>query len=72
VKIEPKNLGKFMAAERERQGLTFRELAKALGSPNSPRAWAQYEDGKISPRLETVEKLLRAVGYTLTLEITKK
>ena len=48
---------------RLRAGLTQEELAKRAGM--SQPELARIEAGRVSPRIDTVERLLRAYGMTL-------
>lgn len=72
MKIKPKDFAKTLYALREQDGKTVRDMAKALGQSDSPRSWARYEDDDSKPTLLQAEKLLKALGYTLTLTITKR
>ncbi|HJR52474.1 MAG TPA: helix-turn-helix transcriptional regulator [Gemmatimonadota bacterium] len=51
---------------RKRAGLTQRELSERTGVPQP--AIARLESGRASPRAATVEKLLAACGFRLTIE----
>ena len=51
---------------RKKAGLTQRQLAAATGVPQS--AIARIEIGAVTPRVDTLEKLLRGCGYTLEIE----
>ena len=51
---------------RRRSGLSQRALAAAAGIPQS--TVARVELGTLSPRTDTLERLLRAAGQTLGLE----
>jgi transcriptional regulator with XRE-family HTH domain len=51
---------------RQRAGLTQRELSERTGVPQP--AIARLESGRASPRAATVEKLLAACGFRLTIE----
>ena len=53
---------------RQKHGLTAREAAKKLGS-TSPNAYAVYEQGKASPSLEKLEKLLKAIDEKLEVSV---
>lgn len=46
---------------RLNRGWTQTELARRLGTPQS--AIARWEGGGLSPRVETLERILRACGY---------
>lgn len=51
---------------RRRAGLTQRELAARAGVPQP--TIARIESGRVSPRLETVDRLLDACGVRLAVE----
>lgn len=51
---------------RRKAGLTQRELAGRTGMAQS--AVARIESGAVVPRVDTLDKLLRACGYTLEVE----
>src|SRR5437867_11036198 len=51
---------------RHLEGLTQRELAERAEVPQA--TVARIESGQITPRIDTVEKLLRVVGHELTIE----
>lgn len=51
---------------RRRAGLTQRALAESAGVPQS--TVARIELGSLSPRTDTLERLLRAAGQTLAME----
>ena len=51
---------------RRRSDLSQRALASAAGIPQS--TVARIELGTLSPRTDTLERLLRAAGQTLSLE----
>jgi len=53
---------------RQKHGLTVREAAKKLGS-SSPNAYAAYEQGKATPSVETLERLLKAIDKKLDISI---
>jgi transcriptional regulator with XRE-family HTH domain len=57
------NAGRILRYARRRAGLTQRGLAAKAGV--SQPAIARIERGGISPRLDTLEHLLRAAGATL-------
>ena len=52
-----------MRYARRRAGLTQRALADAAGVPQP--AIARIESGAVSPRVDTLERLLAAAGATL-------
>ena len=51
---------------RRSAGLSQRALAEAAGVPQS--TVARIELGRLSPRADTLERLLRAAGRTLSVE----
>jgi len=62
------NLGASLIREaRERAGLTQEDLAKRAGVPQS--MVSAYERGIRLPTLPTLERLLRAAGFTLDAEL---
>jgi len=52
---------------RRRAGLSQRALAARAGVP--PSTVARIETGALDPRIGTVERLLRACGHALEVEI---
>lgn len=50
---------------RERSGLTQSELARLAGA--SRPTLSAYEHGRVSPTLDTVERLLEAAGFRLAI-----
>jgi transcriptional regulator with XRE-family HTH domain len=57
---------RLLAHARRRSGLSQRALARAAGLPHS--TVARIELGRLSPRTDTLERLLRAAGGTLAVE----
>jgi len=57
---------RLLRTARRRAGMTQRQLAAASGIPQS--TVARIERGMISPRLDTLERLLRASGHQLEVE----
>jgi transcriptional regulator with XRE-family HTH domain len=58
--------GRLLAHARRRAGLSQRALARAAGVPHS--TVARIELGLLSPRADTLERLLRPTGRTLATE----
>jgi transcriptional regulator with XRE-family HTH domain len=54
---------------RRRAGLTQRQLAAAAGVPQP--TIARIERGRADPRVETLDRLLRACGMTLELDVAR-
>jgi transcriptional regulator with XRE-family HTH domain len=59
---------RLLAHARRRAGLSQRGLARVAGVPHS--TVARIELGVLSPRADTLERLLRAAGHTLATEPT--
>ncbi len=59
--------GLLIAEARKRAGLTQRELGARLGSHQS--VIARWETGRVSPDLETVQRVVRAAGFDLNLSL---
>ena len=57
---------RLLRLARRRSGLSQRALALAAGIPQS--TVARIELGQLSPRTDTLERLLRAAGASLTTE----
>ena len=60
------NSARLVRYARQRAGYTQRELARAAGVPQS--TVARIENGRLAPRVDTLDRILRATGQTLTLE----
>jgi uncharacterized protein len=60
------NAARLVRNARRRAGLSQRALARAAGVPHS--TVARIELGRLSPRTDTLERLLRASGRTLATE----
>ena len=58
--------GRLLAYARRRAGISQRALARAAGVPHS--TVARIELGRLSPRADTLDRLLRAAGRTLATE----
>ena len=60
------NFQKILKTERERQGLSYRELGRRAGL--TERCISYLESGRRkSPTLDTAEKILKALGVTYTI-----
>ena len=57
---------RILAHARRHAGLSQRALARAAGVPHS--TVARIELGALSPRADTLERLLRAAGHSLAVE----
>jgi HTH-type transcriptional regulator / antitoxin HipB len=69
MQIDPipfrQQVGRRIREARAAQGLSQHELALAAGI--SPRALSYIELGDISPRLETVQRILSVLGMTIEI-----
>jgi transcriptional regulator with XRE-family HTH domain len=61
--MKASTIGELVASARSAEGLTQTELARRMGTTQS--AIARLETGRSNPTVATVEKALRACGYTL-------
>jgi transcriptional regulator with XRE-family HTH domain len=52
---------------RARAGLSLRQLARRAGTSHS--TLSAYEQGRVEPGVETVERIARAAGYTLVADV---
>jgi transcriptional regulator with XRE-family HTH domain len=72
MQIEPtpfaREMGRRVYEARKAQGLTQMELGLAAGV--STRALHSIEHGTLSPRLETMQRILSVLG--MTLEVTAR
>jgi transcriptional regulator with XRE-family HTH domain len=59
------NSRRMLRHARRQSGLTQRALAQAAGVPQS--TVARIELGRLNPRFETLDRLLRAAGQSLEL-----
>ncbi len=60
------NAGRILRHARRAAGLSQREMAARAGIPQS--TVARIEAGTLIPRVDTLDRLLRAVGHTLGVE----
>lgn len=60
--------GRFLGEARKRHGLTQAELAERVGMTQANIS--RIERGKVSPSLRTLDRLLGAIGETLTIGAT--
>ncbi len=65
-----KNLIHTLTSARQEKGLSQKELAELCGVPQS--AIGRLERGKHSPQLNSLLKVLQALGYTLQIIPLKK
>jgi transcriptional regulator with XRE-family HTH domain len=62
------NAGATLRSARRRAGLSLRELAARAETSHS--ALAAYEAGRKVPTVETLDRIVRAAGYELDIELT--
>lgn len=58
-------VAKLLRTARRRAGLTQRELASATGLPQA--TIGRIEAGRVSPRADTLARLLQATGHELSI-----
>ena len=56
---------------RERGGFTVRQASEKLGS-NSPNAFGAYEQGRVTPKLDTFTKYLENLGSDMDLVLVPR
>jgi transcriptional regulator with XRE-family HTH domain len=61
--VEPSHIGARLRAQREREGLTLRELARRIGV--SASLISQIERDKVNPSVSTLYALVRELGMTM-------
>lgn len=59
--------GRIIGQARARAGLTQAELARRAGTTQS--AIARWESGKVSPKVETLDRIVRACGLVLDIQL---
>ena len=60
------NSGRVLVRARKRAGFTQKRLADLVALPQP--AIARIESGRVTPRIDTLDRLLRACGYALETE----
>lgn len=63
------NTARLLRAARLEAGLSQRELADRVGTRQS--AIARWESGRVSPRVDTLERLLGECGFETRLELER-
>lgn len=53
---------------RERSGLSLRALARRAGTSHS--TLSAYESGRVTPAVDTFERIIRAAGFTVSATLT--
>jgi transcriptional regulator with XRE-family HTH domain len=64
------NASRLLASVRDRARLSTRELARR-GATSHPTLVA-YEHGRVVPGVDTLDRLVRAAGFDLTAEATRR
>lgn len=64
------DVAKTIAVCRGRAGLSLRELAERAGTSHS--TIAAYEAGRKTPTTATFERLVRACGYAVDVEVSQR
>ncbi len=64
------NFSKIVKEEREKQGMTKRELARRIGCTD--RAISYWETGEKSPNIFLADKALKALEISLKIGSDKK
>ena len=62
------NVGELIRQARLSRGWTQIELARRLGTPQP--AITRWERGALSPRIDTLERILKACGFQAELQLT--
>jgi transcriptional regulator with XRE-family HTH domain len=52
---------------RQRAGLSLRQLARRAGTSHA--TLSAYEHGRVEPGVDTVERIARAAGFSVTAEL---
>lgn len=64
------NLRRVLRAGRRNAGLTLRKLAERAHTSHS--TLAAYESGRVVPTIDTLDRIARAAGYDLTIDLTPR
>ena len=62
--------GRLLRRARKRAGLSLRDLAGRAGTSHS--TLSAYENGTKVPSVDTLERILRAAGFALDLELVPR
>jgi transcriptional regulator with XRE-family HTH domain len=62
--------GRVLREARERRGLSLRELAARAGTSHA--TLSAYEHGTKTPSVATLERILRAAGFALDLDLVPR
>lgn len=58
----------ILRGARKRSGLSLRVLARRAQTSHS--ALAAYESGRVTPTVDTFDRIVRAAGFTIASELT--
>jgi transcriptional regulator with XRE-family HTH domain len=64
------NAGSTLHRARRRAGLSLRGLAARAGTSHS--TLAAYESGRKTPTVDTLDRIVRAAGFDLDLDLTRR
>jgi transcriptional regulator with XRE-family HTH domain len=62
--------GRTLRRARCRAGLSLRALAERAGTSHA--TLAAYESGRAVPRVDTLDRILRAAGYATDIEVERR
>jgi len=62
--------GRLIRSARQQAGLTLRELAVQAGTSHS--TLAAYEAGRVAPNSDTLDRVLRAAGFAVDVELCRR
>lgn len=68
--MEPVEAARTLRFARRSSGLTLRDLAER--SQTSHATLAAYESGRVTPRTDTLDRVLRAAGYEATITLRRR
>jgi transcriptional regulator with XRE-family HTH domain len=68
--VDPDSAAATLRRVRTRAGLSLRQLARRAGTSHS--TLAAYEAGRVTPGVETIERIVRAAGFALDLEVSPR
>lgn len=64
------NVADLIVAARRSAGLTLRELAARAGTSHS--TLSAYETGRVTPSIDTLERVLDAAGLTIEIDTARR
>jgi transcriptional regulator with XRE-family HTH domain len=60
----------ILRSARHRAGLTLRQLAPRAGTSHS--TLSAYESGRVTPSVDTLERIVRSAGFALETELARR